>query len=93
MENDEQSVKKWGFKGNESITKASAITVRGVLNMIMENLNPKESRPIIPLGHGDPSAFPCFRTSPDAEIAVSDALFSAKYNGYSSTIGVLPARK
>lgn len=91
MENG--STKKWGFKGNESITKASAITVRGLLNMLMENLDPNDTRPVIPLGHGDPSAFPCFRTTHDAEMAISDALFSAKYNGYSSTLGVLPARK
>lgn len=87
------SSKKWCFRGNEALVKSSAITVRGVLNMVMENLDPNETRPVIPLGHGDPSAFPCFKTTPVAEKAISNALFSAKFNGYSPTVGVLPARK
>lgn len=61
--------------------------------MIMRSLNKDDDRPIIPLGHGDPSAFPCFRTSAAAEDAVVDALRSARYNSYSPTVGILPARR
>lgn len=83
---------RWRFGGNDELTKASAITIRGVLNTLMENLKPEDSRPVIPLGHGDPSAFPCFQTTPLAVDAVCDAVRSAKYNGYGSTVGIPPAR-
>lgn len=97
MEMDSENVsklsKKWGFKANEQLVKSSAVTVRGVLNLLMSNLDPNDTRPIVPLGHGDPSAFPAYRTSSDAEKAVSDSLYSAKFNGYAPTVGILPARK
>ncbi|GAA0165165.1 transaminase [Lithospermum erythrorhizon] len=90
MESDN---KKWCLKGNKEFMAASSITVRGVLDMLREKLNPEDSRPLIPLGHGDPSPFSCFRTTPFAEIAVSDALYSGDFNGYSSSVGILPARR
>ncbi|GFP86435.1 tyrosine aminotransferase [Phtheirospermum japonicum] len=83
----------WRFKGNEELTRASAITIRGVLNMLMENLDPNETRPVIPLAHGDPSAFPSFRTTPFAEDAVCAAVRSVAFNGYSSAVGIPPARR
>ncbi|KAK3043394.1 hypothetical protein RJ639_002696 [Escallonia herrerae] len=89
----ENGSKKWGFRGNQNLGTASAITIRGVLNMLMENLNKDDPRPTIPLGHGDPSAFPCFRTTHLAEDAISDSVRSAKFNGYAPTVGVLPARR
>ncbi|KAK3040497.1 hypothetical protein RJ639_028782 [Escallonia herrerae] len=89
----ENGPKKWGFRGNQSLSTASAITIRGVLNMVMENLHKDDPRPAIPLGHGDPSAFPCFRTTHLAEDAISDSVRSAKFNGYAPTVGVLPARR
>lgn len=60
---------------------------------VMSNLNGSDPRPIIPLGHGDPSAFPCFRTASAAENAIVCSLQSAKFNCYSPTVGVLPARR
>lgn len=86
-------MQKWRFKGNESITAASGITVRGVLNLLMENLNPDDERQVLALGHGDPSHFPSFRTSPLAVDAVVNALRSFRFNCYGSTVGILPARK
>ncbi|KAL5730467.1 zinc-finger protein [Ranunculus cassubicifolius] len=84
---------KWQFGGgNENINTAGAITIRGVLNSVMSSLDPNDKRPVIPLGHGDPSAFPCFRTTIVAEDAIVEAVRSAKYNSYSSTVGILPAR-
>ncbi|KAF8409203.1 hypothetical protein HHK36_005277 [Tetracentron sinense] len=84
---------KWGFRGNEELTTASGITIRGILNMIMDNLDATDKRPVIPLGHGDPSVFPCFRTTYIAEDAMVDALLSAKFNSYAPTVGILPARR
>ncbi|CDP15859.1 unnamed protein product [Coffea canephora] len=90
---NEFSPKEWSFKGDELLVRSSAVTVRGVLDKLMGNLNPNDPRPTIPLGHGDPSPFPSFRTAPEAENAISDALYSAKFNGYSPSVGTLPARK
>ncbi|XP_028058388.1 tyrosine aminotransferase-like [Camellia sinensis] len=84
---------RWGFRGSELVNKASAISIRSVLNEVMQNMDEEDLRPTIPLGHGDPSAFPSFRTTPIAEDAVSDALRSAKFNGYAPTVGILPARR
>ncbi|KAK2651172.1 hypothetical protein Ddye_018661 [Dipteronia dyeriana] len=91
MENG--SLKKWRFQGNKNLTTSSGFTVRGVLNSLIENLNVNDPRPTIPLGNGDPSAFPCFRTAIEAEDAIVDAVRSAKYNHYSPTAGLLPARR
>lgn len=61
--------------------------------MIMKNVNKHDTRPAIPLGHGDPSVFPCFRTSIEAEDAIVDSVRSGKYNCYAPTVGILPARR
>ncbi|XP_071691332.1 probable aminotransferase TAT2 [Rutidosis leptorrhynchoides] len=85
--------KKWGFKKEMELNTESDISIRGVLNMLKTNLNKSDVRPIIPLGHGDPSAFPCFRTAKIAEDAIAEALCSAKFNGYAPTVGVPSARR
>ncbi|KAI3830619.1 hypothetical protein MKX03_016451 [Papaver bracteatum] len=89
METGDGVHKKWGFRANN----ASGITVRGVLETLMDATNPEDERQTIPLGHGDPSAFPCFRTTQIAEDAIVDSLRSAKFNGYASNVGFLPARR
>ncbi|KAK9284408.1 hypothetical protein L1049_023580 [Liquidambar formosana] len=89
----ENGSKKWGFGGYKALNTASTITIRAVLNLLMQNLDEADERPIIPLGHGDPSVFPCFRTAHIAEDAVVDALQSANFNCYAPTIGILPARR
>lgn len=84
----------WCFKGKNELKSASDITIRGVLNMLMDDaLDAGDERPTVILGVGDPSAYPCFRTTPVAEDAIIDALRSAKFNGYAPTVGVLPARR
>ncbi|KAI3780627.1 hypothetical protein L2E82_10612 [Cichorium intybus] len=93
MENGLTVKKRWGFQGKPELHAAAEITIRGVLTMLRSKLNLSDTKPVIPLGHGDPSAFPCFRTSPIAEDAIIDALRSAMFNGYSSTVGIPPARK
>ncbi|XP_062007654.1 nicotianamine aminotransferase 1-like [Rosa rugosa] len=84
---------KWNFQGNGELKPEPPTTVRGVLTMIMQNLNKDDQRSIIPLGHGDPSAFPCFRTSISAEDAIVDSVRSGKFNCYSPSVGILPARR
>ncbi|XP_058100560.1 nicotianamine aminotransferase 1-like [Magnolia sinica] len=83
----------WNFKSYGALADAAQLTIRGTLNTIMCNLDGGDTRPTIPLGHGDPSVFPCFRTTPIAEDAVISALRSAEYNCYAPTAGILPARR
>ncbi|KAG8641358.1 probable aminotransferase TAT2 isoform X2 [Manihot esculenta] len=90
----ENGSKKWGFQSNKILnTSAKYMTVRGALDALMANLNKQDQRPLIPLGNGDPSTFPCFRTTSVAEDAIVDALKSAKYNCYAPKYGILPARR
>ncbi|RVX09462.1 Tyrosine aminotransferase [Vitis vinifera] len=91
MENG--AAERWGFRGNQVLHKASSITVRGVLGKVISNLNPQDRRPVITLGQGDPSAFSSFRTSPEAEEAIVDAVRSRKFNSYSPDVGVLTVRR
>ncbi|VFQ92855.1 unnamed protein product [Cuscuta campestris] len=93
MENGGGSRRRWGFRRNEEVLSASSISVRGILGSLMKNLDPVDPRPVIPLGHGDPSPFPSFRTTAQAETAVSDAVYSANFNGYAHASGLLPARQ
>ncbi|CAO2814481.1 unnamed protein product [Amaranthus hypochondriacus] len=85
--------KKWRFKGGQSLSTKSNLTVRGVLDMLKTNLNPDDPRQVLPLAHGDPSQFPSFFTSPSAVVAIVDALRSRQFNCYASSNGVFAARK
>ncbi|KQJ88215.1 nicotianamine aminotransferase A [Brachypodium distachyon] len=88
----------WNFAPNEALLRLSALSVRAVLGKVKSGImadNPTiaDSRPVIPLGHGDPSAFPCFSTAPEAVSAVAAALLSGRHNSYSSGVGLEPARR
>ncbi|KAI4333935.1 hypothetical protein L6164_018684 [Bauhinia variegata] len=89
----EKGLKKWHFRGNEELLAVSSISMRGYLHILRESLNKQDERACINLSHGDPSAFPSFQTSIIAEDAVVDALRSRKYNSYSQSVGILPARR
>ncbi|KQJ88214.1 nicotianamine aminotransferase A [Brachypodium distachyon] len=88
----------WNFAPSEALLGLTAMSVRAVLGRVkagMEEDGPSaaDSRPVIPLGHGDPSAFPCFRTAPEAVSAVASALGSGDYNSYATGVGLEPARR
>ncbi|GLU06377.1 hypothetical protein SLE2022_234170 [Rubroshorea leprosula] len=89
----ENGAKEIVFRENKALKVADAISIRGVLNLLSDNVNQDDSRPTIPLGHGDPSVFPCYRTTPLAEDAIVDAVRSAKFNCYAHPVGILPARR
>ncbi|KVI04286.1 hypothetical protein Ccrd_017398 [Cynara cardunculus var. scolymus] len=93
MENDSTLPKKWGFEGNSEFKPEPHTTIRGALNLLESNLNQSDNRPVIPMAHCDPSAFPCFNTTEIAADAIADAARSAKFNGPPPTVGILPARK
>ncbi|CAI0385396.1 unnamed protein product [Linum tenue] len=76
---DEEERKRWRFHGNRpEIGEASASTLRGVYNRVMDSMNKEDPRPVIQLGQGDPSAFSCFRTDPSVESAIVGALESGQ---------------
>ncbi|XP_043701445.1 nicotianamine aminotransferase 1-like [Telopea speciosissima] len=91
----ENKSKQWRFKVKKDLTTSvSNFNIRSVLGKLHGAIDATDPRPPpIFLGHGDPSAFPCFRTTPVAEDSIVDALRSAKFNGYAPAIGVLPARR
>ncbi|KAJ0112348.1 hypothetical protein Patl1_02315 [Pistacia atlantica] len=91
MENE--STKKWGFQVHQRFKTESAITLRAALTSLTENIDQNDSRPTIPLGHGDPSVFPSFRTANVVEDAIIDAVRSTKFNCYVPFFGILPARR
>lgn len=83
----------WNFAPDEALLRLSVLSVRSVLGSIKAGMDPSSDRPVIPLGHGDPSAFSCFRTAPEAVEAVSAALHSGEHNSYPTGVGLEPARR
>lgn len=84
----------WNFAPNEALLGLTALSVRGVLGRVKAGMVAGGgARPVIPMGHGDPSVFPCFRTAPEAVDAVAGALRSWEHNSYSTCVGLEPARR
>ncbi|CAA0826820.1 Tyrosine aminotransferase [Striga hermonthica] len=84
----ENKLAKWGFKNQ----KEPSPTIRDVLEILKRNLK-NEQRPIIHLGHGDPSPYPSFRTTPVVENALCAAVKSSLFNGYAPSAGIPVARR
>lgn len=72
---------------------AGSMSIRVVLARVFSSVDASGPRPVLTLGSGDPTACASFRPPPEAEDAIVDALRSGKHNGYSPTVGVLPARR
>lgn len=83
----------WRFGGTDKAAKASTLTLRGVIYMLFDNCSRDVKKTVLPLGHGDPSVYPCFRTCIEAEDAVVNVLRSGKGNSYAPGAGILPARR
>ena len=85
----------WNFAPNETLLGLTALSVRGVLGRVKAGMVEADGggRPVVPMGHGDPSAFPCFPTAPEAVDAVAGALQSGEYNSYSTCVGLETARR
>lgn len=83
-------------KQAREIETPTNITIKGILGLIMENIEASEggdSKKVISLGMGDPTAYSCFHSPALAQQAVSDTLSSYKFNGYSPTVGLPQTRK
>jgi tyrosine aminotransferase len=83
----------WNFEPNETLLGLPALSVRGVLTRVMAGMLPDGGRAVVRLGSGDPTAFPCFRTAPEAVDAVASAVQSGQYNSYPTSVGLEPARR
>ncbi|XP_071691328.1 nicotianamine aminotransferase 1-like [Rutidosis leptorrhynchoides] len=87
-------LQKWGFKENKEVNAAAALTVRHILEAIIQNVDEtKTGKPKIHLGHGDPSVYPCFQTSTVVEDALVESIRSTKFNCYAPGVGIDPARR
>ncbi|KAJ9550338.1 hypothetical protein OSB04_014383 [Centaurea solstitialis] len=94
MVNSSTLMKKWGFLKNSEQKTESNTAVDGVLTLLMSNLDISDRRPVIPMARGEPSAnFTCFGKTRMAADAISEAVRSAEFNGYSPTGGVLSGRR
>ncbi|KAJ3686125.1 hypothetical protein LUZ61_015289 [Rhynchospora tenuis] len=89
----EEMTERWHFGHNKAAAAAGGRSIRATLSKVISSVDEKGPRPLIPLGHGDPSVFPSFRTTPIAEEAIVEAVRSAQFNNYAPTNGVLPARR
>ncbi|XP_031250360.1 nicotianamine aminotransferase 1-like [Pistacia vera] len=96
----ENGAKPWVFRGTQKFTtkqysndSKQMITIREAQEELVGNLNQDDERSFVHLGHGDPSAYPCFRTTPSAEDAIVSALRSAQFNCYPPAAGIPPARR
>ncbi|XP_076892222.1 nicotianamine aminotransferase 1-like [Bidens hawaiensis] len=84
---------EWGFEENHEVHAAAAFSIRNILESIMGNIDEKRSgKPMIHLGHGDPSVYPCFRTHISVEDALVESVRSANFNCYPAGVGIDPAR-
>ncbi|KAJ4788728.1 Tyrosine aminotransferase [Rhynchospora pubera] len=90
---EEEMMERWRFGENKAVAAAGGRSIRATLNKVVSSVDENGPRPLIPLGHGDPSVFPSFRTTPIAEEAIVEAVRSAQFNNYAPTNGVLPARR
>lgn len=71
----------------------SFFNIEGVNEVMMKNFNKDDDRPVISLTLGDPSVFPCIRTTALVENAIVDAVRSAEFNGYAPILCIPPARR
>ncbi|KAF8656895.1 hypothetical protein HU200_060457 [Digitaria exilis] len=75
------------------LADAGSMSIRTVLGRVISSVDASGPRPVLALGSGDPTASACYRPPPEAEDAIVEALRSREHNGYSPTVGVLPARR
>ncbi|CAA7410183.1 unnamed protein product [Spirodela intermedia] len=85
--------KPWRFDFNPKLRDAASRNIRSTVDLLRSNIDRSDARPVIPLGHGDPSSFPSFRTTAVAEAAVVSAVRSGDYNCYGGSRNLVPSRR
>lgn len=90
----EGGIKKWGSREAENeVNTASTITIKGIISLLIANIDEGNDKRLIPLGMGDPSVYTCFQTSSVAIESVLHAVESNRFNGYAPTSGLPQTRK
>ncbi|XP_022149561.1 probable aminotransferase TAT2 [Momordica charantia] len=89
----EKGSRKWRFESNSDLFKPPGISANVVSTRLMQSLNDEDKRVVIPLGHGDTSSVPCYRTAAAAEDAIVNAVRSDEFKRYSPTLGIPEARR
>lgn len=85
---------RWHFRPNDVLETVGRSSIRGLLTAIRSNIvDESDRRPVVALGHGDPSGFECFRAAKEAEDAVVAALRSGRFNSYAPNVGLQSARR
>ncbi|BBH01734.1 Tyrosine transaminase family protein [Prunus dulcis] len=74
-------------------TTSATITIKGILSLLLQNVDENDNKRLISLGMGDPTAYSCFHTTQVAQEAVVDAIQSDKFNGYAPTVGLPQTRR
>ncbi|KAL2944415.1 putative aminotransferase TAT2 [Bienertia sinuspersici] len=92
-----QDMKEAAILSNQELNNCedktqNMITIKGIIGLIMSQIDDDNQRAVISLGMGDPTAYSCFTTSHVAEEAVAHTLSSAKFNGYAPTQGLPQTR-
>lgn len=91
-----QNMKEAAILSNQELSNdnktQNMITIKGIIGLIMSQIDEDNQKDVISLGMGDPTAFSCFTTSYVAEEAVARTLSSAKFNGYAPTQGLPQTR-
>ncbi|WVZ90754.1 hypothetical protein U9M48_037025 [Paspalum notatum var. saurae] len=82
---------RFGAAKPELAAASAQIKMRALVARVYGCLDKSDPRAVVPLASGDPTPFPCFRTSAAAEQAVTAAVASGKHNGYPSATGVAEA--
>lgn len=83
----------WRFRGSDTAAKASSVMMRVNVYKLFDLCSLENKKNLLPLGHGDPVVYLCFRTSIHVGNAVVDVIRSGKGNSYGPAAGILPARQ
>uniref|UniRef100_A0A0C9S8V9 TSA: Wollemia nobilis Ref_Wollemi_Transcript_3322_1541 transcribed RNA sequence n=1 Tax=Wollemia nobilis TaxID=56998 RepID=A0A0C9S8V9_9CONI len=83
----------WNFGPSVTATREDG-GIRGILTHLMSHMKTlDEGKKVIPLGHGDPSQFECYRVAKEVEDALIRSIHTRKYNGYPPPGGIPDSRR
>ena len=90
----ESGRKKWGSgEAENEVDTTATITIKGIISLLIANIDEGNNKRLISLGMGDPSVYSSFRTTHVATDSVIRSIESNKFNGYAPTSGLPQTRK
>ncbi|XP_074311159.1 putative aminotransferase TAT2 [Silene latifolia] len=81
------------INNNNNDNSQNMITIKGIIGLIMSQIDENKKDKVISLGMGDPTCHFCFTTCHVAQKSVVDTLCSTNFNGYAPTVGLPQTRK